>query len=224
MKSTTQPARPAASMTPARPAASAAIFSSQNSAPSTAYLAHVRSRLLGDALLTPLRDALADLPSTWDALALARPDAAAQLRDARQRVQGFAAWLETGVSAPLEADAGGLVALPLLLAIQTVQYLDHLWQSARPHADYLRGVGAGGGIHGYCVGLLAAVVVASTADERELVARAAAGVRLAFAIGAFGDLTEAASSTWTTLALRLKQGSEQEERELLVKFPGVSET
>ncbi|KAF7562621.1 hypothetical protein G7046_g1520 [Stylonectria norvegica] len=208
-----------ASKTVSRPAISAAIFSPQSSSPKPSYLAHVRSRLLEEPLLKPLRDAITETPETWDSLASSRKGTK-WAQDGRQRLERLSAWLETGVSEPIELDTSGLVTLPLLTTIHMVQYLDYLHQTSRTHSDFLELL-RDGGVQGYCIGLLSAIIVATAADEQELAQRAAAGIRISLAIGAFGDLAEASSTTeWTTLAIRLRHGSKKEEEELLQRFPG----
>ncbi|KPM34019.1 hypothetical protein AK830_g12558 [Neonectria ditissima] len=202
-------------------AVSAAIFSPQSNPPKPQYLSDIRSRLLQDAALKPLKDAILGLPQTWDSLASWRQEMSS-LQNARQRVQSLAQWLESGVSEAIESDTSGLVTLPLLTTIHMVQYLDYLRQTQCTHAEFLDSL-KNGGVQGYCIGLLSAVVVATSANEEELLNRAAAGLRVALAIGAFGDLAEALSGgDWTTLAIRLRQGDKAEEEELLRRFPGVS--
>ncbi|KAF7554686.1 hypothetical protein G7Z17_g2695 [Cylindrodendrum hubeiense] len=103
-----------------------------------------------------------------------------------------------------------------------VQYIDYLQQTGCTHSDFLDSLKEGG-VQGYCIGLLSAILVATSADEYELLAHAAAGIRISLAIGAYGDLAEATSGTeWTTLAIRLRLGDEEEEENILRRFPGVS--
>ncbi|KAK7430455.1 hypothetical protein QQZ08_002974 [Neonectria magnoliae] len=202
-----------------RPAVSAAIFSPQSNPPKPQYLGYIRSRLLDDSALKPLKDAIATLSATWDSIVSTRQEMS-NLQTARQRVQNLAQWLETGDSEAIESDKSGLVTLPLLTTIHMVQYLDYLRQTGHTHSKCLDSL-KDGGVQGYCIGLLSAVVVASSTDEEELLNRAAAGIRVAFAIGAFGDLAEALSGTeWTTLAIRLRHGEKAEESELLERFSG----
>lgn len=208
------------STTRPRPTISAAIFSPQSNPPGSSYLAHVRCRLLEEPLLKPIRDAITSLPDTLLSLESFQQGFEG-LPNGRRRVQALAAWLTTGDSEAVEADSSGLVTLPLLVTIHMVQYLDYLQHTARTHSETLDAL-KDGGVQGYCMGLLSAVVVASSADEQEVGQYGATGVQLALAIGAFGDLAELASTTgWTTFAIRLRQG-EDDEADLLTRFPGVS--
>nr|BAZ95871.1 polyketide synthase [Fusarium sp. NBRC100844] len=203
-----------------RPAISAAIFSPQSNPPKPSYLAHVRSRLLEEPLLKAIRDAIASLPETLQSLESFQQGIEG-LQDGRQRVQNLADWLSTGSSEAIESDMSGLITLPLLTTIQMVQYLDYLQHTSRTHSETLDSL-KDGGVQGYCIGLLSAVIVASSTDEQELVQHTATGIRLALAIGAFGDLAELSSTLgWTTLAIRLRQGGEDDEAELLKRFPGT---
>ncbi|KAH8900522.1 polyketide synthase [Thozetella sp. PMI_491] len=209
-----------ASIAPSSHAASAAIFSSQSSPPSTSYLAHIRSELLQNEVLAALREALLGLPTVWNSIASSRLSMS-HMRQGVHQAQALADWLKTGNSDQIVSEASGLITLPLLTTIHIVQYLDHLRQSSRSHSEYLHGL-KDGGVQGYCIGLLSAIIVASSANEQDLIARAADGIRLSFAIGVFGDLAQASSaSSWITLALRLKQGSEDEEADLFKRFPGA---
>ncbi|PSR83579.1 hypothetical protein BD289DRAFT_467698 [Coniella lustricola] len=205
-----------------RPAPSAAIFSPQSAAPTSTYLNHIRSRLNQDALLRPLHEAITALPQAWETLAPSkRVLPCFQL--ASQQTQQLVDWLDETTDRPaaVEAISSAAVTLPLLVTIHIVQYLDYLSQSSIRHAEFLESLQLGG-VQGYCVGLLSAITVASAPDENTLLRHAAAAIRAAFAIGVFGMYAEAiTSNTWTTLAIRLKQGSEEEERKLVQEFPGA---
>lgn len=206
------------------PAISAVIFSPQNSCPSSSYLAHVRSRLLGDGFIDALRETITlGLLKTWDSFASSQQDTT-YLKHARQRIQNLSNWLETGESEAVQEDTSGLITLPLLVTIHTVQYLDFLRHASISHSQFLESLKNGrGSIQGYCMGLLSAIIVASSAHEQALVERAAAGIRLALIIGAFGDLAgDSANTSWTTLAIRLRQGSQEEEEAIIRAFPGVN--
>lgn len=198
---------------------SAAIFSPQSSAPKSAYLTHIRSRLVEVTVLKPLLDALVGLPETWHTLSSSRQDLAA-LKGARRLVQTFPDWIQTGKSETLESDLSGIITLPLLITIQIVQYFDYLKKTGNSHADLLKHLQYGG-VQGYCIGLLSAIVVASSKTEEELAKNAATAVRIALGIGAFGDVGQGTSSSEpTTLVIRLKTPGNGED--LVRRFPGVS--
>lgn len=206
-------------MSTSRAAITAAIFSPQSSPPKPEYLSHIRSRLLDEPLLKSLADAILDLPAIWETLVSARQPMA-DMADAPRLVKCFPAWIETGQSEILESDMSGVVTLPLLTIIHIVQYLEYLQQTGMTHSDFLDGVREGG-IQGYCIGLLSAVIVACSEDEEDVVENAVAGIRLALGIGAFGDEGQMASTTESnTLAIRLRNPGD--ERDILQNFPDVS--
>ncbi|KAK5991527.1 Non-reducing polyketide synthase ascC [Cladobotryum mycophilum] len=199
-------------------AISAAIFSPQGNAPKSSYLSHVRTRLLQEPALKPLLDAVVALPETWRSLATSRQDVA-RLRDGRQLIQSFPDWIETGKSDIFESEMSAMITLPLLITTQVVQYFEYLKKTGSSHSELLESL-QDGGIQGYCIGLLSAVIVASARDERELAKFAATAIRIALAIGAFGDLGESSPKTESnTVAIRLRNKGDGEE--LVQKFPGA---
>jgi Starter unit:ACP transacylase in aflatoxin biosynthesis len=199
-------------------AVSAAIFSPQSSPPKRSYLARVRSELLQEELLKPLLDAVLGLPETWHIFASSREDIA-NLENGLRYTRSFSDWIETGESNILETAMSGIVTLPLLTIIHIVQYFQYLKRIGSRHSQFLRTL-HDGGVQGYCIGLLSAIIVASSKDERELVKNAAAGIRISLGIGAFGDIGETSSTPGlTTMVIRVRRKSEGEE--IVEKFPGV---
>ncbi|KAI5917195.1 hypothetical protein F4810DRAFT_718129 [Camillea tinctor] len=101
-----------------------------------------------------------------------------------------------------------MMTLPITNIIQIIQYLNYLgYSKMTDHASILRSVGAGGGIQGFCAGLLSAIAVASGTSEEEVAELAATSVKLAFCIGAYVDLDQlkhGESSRSSNLAIRLK--------------------
>jgi acyl transferase domain-containing protein/acetyl esterase/lipase/aryl carrier-like protein len=200
----------------ARPTTSAAIFSPQNSAPKRSYLAYIRSRLNEDATLAPLLDAIVSLPETWRALLAAKP-AMAEVKDGARLVQAFVDWMRLGSTDILESDMSGLVTLPLLTIIHVVQYVEYLRSTGCTQLELLESFD--GGVQGHCIGLLSAIIVASSANEAELIDRAVAGLRLSLTIGAFGDFGEITSNLKsTTMVFRLRSISAAED--IVRAFPG----
>ncbi|KAI9152369.1 polyketide synthase [Paramyrothecium foliicola] len=196
---------------------SALVFSPQTSAPKRLYLAQVRSRLLRNPSLKLLKDAITQLPETWTALVASQSDLAL-LEDAHRVTQSFSSWIKNGESKILESNKSGIATLPLLTIIHIVQYFEYLQYMSYGHRELIESLP--GGIQGHCIGLLSAMLVASSSSEEELIERAVAGIRLALAIGAFGDLAESYSDqSSTTVVLRLKGVDEGEK--IVKSFPGV---
>ncbi|KAF6842710.1 polyketide synthase [Colletotrichum musicola] len=201
---------------------SAAIFSPQSSPPPTTHLAYVRVRLREDPRLKSLRDAVVQLPETWQALAssgqgISLPDAAIRA------LHSFPRWIENGESDVLECDMSGIVTLPLLTIIHIVQYLCYLEATGLTHSEFLRSVELGG-VQGYCIGLLSAVIVASSKNEQEVVQHAVTGICIALGIGAFGDLNQvwsASGSTSGSNTLQISLRKPNDVDEMLRKFPAA---
>jgi hypothetical protein len=176
-------------------------------------------RLLEEPILKPLAEAVIGLPAAWRTLASARPDVSS-ITHAAKLLQEFPDWIRTGKSDILTSDMSGLVTLPLLTIIHIVQYFDYLQRTRLSHSDFLRSVQAGG-IQGYCIGLLSAMIVASSKDEEHVVQNAAAGLRLSLGMGALGDQGHnTADSERITMAIRLRNLGD--DKEITKRFPGVS--
>ena len=199
--------------------ASAAVFSPQSTAPKPTHLAHIRARLLEDDLLKPVKEAVVSLPKTWRALVSKQPELGKN-RKASDLIEAFPSWIEDGKTEVLETDMSGLITLPLLAVIHIVQYLDYIQRLGISHSEFLESVESGG-VQGYCIGLLSAIVVSSAEDEEALIQHAAHGIRLSLAIGAFGDIGSSPDEVDSnTLQVRLRNAGSEED--LVARFPGVS--
>ncbi|KAL2130202.1 hypothetical protein VTI74DRAFT_6769 [Chaetomium olivicolor] len=121
-----------------------------------------------------------------------------------------------------------MVALPITILTHIVQYLSVLEHSgeAFDHKSVLQSVSAGGGIQGFCAGLLSALAVASGRTEGEVVALAATSISLAFCMGAYVDLDQAGNegggSCYTSLAVRWRAPTTCEDiQQILLNYPGT---
>lgn len=133
----------------------------------------------------------------------------------------MAEWFKTGKSAAIAYSMSGILTLPMLVIIQICQYFQYLELHGITHAQFLAQLRAGGGVQGYCGGLLPAIAIACSRDEAEVVENAAKAARIALAIGAYGELGDDESVPGaTTIVVRLKRPGQGEE--ILQKFPGVS--
>ncbi|OBR09777.1 Polyketide synthase [Colletotrichum higginsianum IMI 349063] len=206
---------------PSNTTLSAAVFSPQSSPPPSTHLSYIRTRLLEDPSLEPLKDAIVNLPETWQTLTASRQDVS-RLELASKAIGSFPQWIETGESDVLEQDMSGIITLPLLTTIHIVQYLSFIRGAGLSHSDFLRSVVQRGGVQGYCIGLLSAVIAAASRDEQELVQHAVAGLHLSLAIGAFGDLgqaSSASSSPSSTRTLQISLRNHDDVHEILGRFP-----
>ncbi|XDG08964.1 hypothetical protein ABKA04_008579 [Annulohypoxylon sp. FPYF3050] len=109
-----------------------------------------------------------------------------------------------------------MMTLTITVVIHTIQYLKYLESAELPvdHASLLGSVSAGGGIQGFCAGLLSALAVASGTTKEEVAELAATSVNLAFCIGAYVDLDQLSNgdmSRSSNLAIRLKPPMTQDD-------------
>ena len=117
--------------------------------------------------------------------------------------------------------------MPLTIISHITQYISYLRQFGEPltHESIIKGVAVGGGIQGFCIGLLSALAVASAKTEDDVGYFAAIAFRLAFCIGAYVDFDQrqGGNAKASTLALRWKASTTLEDIELLLsRYPDVS--
>lgn len=197
---------------------SAVVFSPQNVAPKREHLDFIRASLNRHNTLSPLRDALLNLPETWKLFANIRPEIAT-LKQGNIYTKIFSKWIQSGETSELEQTRSGIVTLPLLTALHIVQYYEYLQASGIRHVELLRTIQ--GGVQGYCIGLMAALVVATSENETDLVNNAAAAIRITLGIAAVGEIgCESSNPCSTTMAVRLRKGTEADE--ITRAFPQVS--
>lgn len=199
--------------------ASCAVFGPQSKAPGSRYLDEVFSYIQKKKVLTPLTEAVIHLQdNVWIKLAQSNDDIA-NLSQGPLHIQNLSTWITTGDSSKIANCMSGIVSLPLLVIIQTSQYLQYLDYCCLSHLELLEQLREGG-IQGYCGGLPAATAIACSKNEAELVAHSAIAVRIALAIGAYGELGDDESEPGaTTIVIRLKRAGQGEE--LIARFPGV---
>ncbi|CAI6241465.1 unnamed protein product [Periconia digitata] len=198
---------------------SVGVFSPQSKAPTAAYLNSIHTFLTSTSYLQPFVDAISRLEQTWQILANHRKDIAA-LKQGPCYMKSFTDWIATGDSGPIAGHMSGIFALPLLTIVQTCQYLQYLEARQVSHAEFQESLNRGGGIQGYCGGLLPAVAIACSSNEDEVVTNAITSMRIALGIGAYGEIGDDESIPGpTTIVLRLKRPEQGEE--LVKKFPGA---
>lgn len=184
---------------------SAVIFSPQNIAPKSEYLKNILYILNENEALKPLREAVFELSDTWETFASSCPEIAA-LKHGKRYTESFAKWIESGETSELESNPSGIIALPLLVVIHIVQYFQYLECTGIQHSDLLQRIRSGG-VQGYCMGLMAAFVLAVSETEIDLVQNAASAVRITLGIAAYGEIgCDPTNRCSTTMAVRLKTG------------------
>jgi hypothetical protein len=161
--------------------------------PDHQQLHHLRNTLHHNASLQPILDAIRSLGTLWSQLqgqgsnleSIGGLSAAARLSE----------WID-GRDIPLGDQKRNILTMPMTVVAQIVQYFNYLERAGTDihHASILENVAAGGGIQGFCAGLLSALSVASGSTKEEIGKYAGTSVKLAFAVGA--------SSTWTRTETR----------------------
>ncbi|KAL8898072.1 MAG: hypothetical protein Q9207_006888 [Kuettlingeria erythrocarpa] len=134
--------------------------------------------------------------------------------------EALAVWIDTSDSGSIATGMSGSLTLPLLTIIQICQYVQYLEIMQISHGE-MQHLTRDGGVHGYCGGMLPAVAVAASANENELVQNACTALRVAFAIGIYGDLgDEHLDNGPTNMVVRLERAGQGEE--IIRSFPGAS--
>lgn len=204
---------------------SALVFSPQNAAPNKKCLDLIRSILNNhEAALKPLQKAVLRLPETWELITNSMPELASLKTRGISYTKSFSTWLELGATEELENNRSGIVALPLLIIIHVAQYYEYLRVTGISHSDLLHAIRKNhGSVQGYCIGLVVALVVATSKNETELIENAAAALRITLGIAAFGELgCDATNPGPTTMAVRLRDGIDADE--ITHMFPQVVTT
>lgn len=198
---------------------SAAVFCPQNRPPTVDYLKQIRDDLCGNTFLAPFVQAILDLKSTWDLYSESNP-AIARLIQGPRHVQQLHDWIANNDAAPLVETLSGIVVLPMLTIIHITQYFQYLDALGISHATFLDHIQPGG-TQGLCGGLLAAMAIAVSCNEKEVVKHASVSLRLALCIGLCGELGDDPSHLGsTTVVLRTKEVGQAEE--IIARYPGVS--
>lgn len=200
--------------------ASVAVFCPQSKAPGESYLNELQSFLRRSKYLQPFIQDILDLKDVWTILAKEREEIA-DLGQGLRYMHKLSEWINTGKSSQIASCMSGILSLPLLVVIQICQYFQYLELHGMSHSQFMAQLRAGGGIQGYCGGLLPAIAIACSKDEAEVVKNAAIAARIALAIGAYGELGDDESVLGaTTIVVRSKRAGQGDE--LVKKFPGVS--
>lgn len=201
-------------------APSVAFFCPQSKAPTEAYLTQLQKYLTQNSRLQPLLEAIISLKDTWATLCNEYADIA-KVTTGPQHVLNLERWVTEGISGPVSKSMSGILSLPLLVVIHICQYFQWLEIHNLTHAEVLQSLKSGGGAQGYCGGLPTAFAIACAEDEENVVRLAGKALRLALAMGAFGQLGDDESVPGvTTIAVRLK--SSQQGSELIRDVPEVS--
>ena len=200
--------------------ASVAVFCPQSKAPEGSYLKQLHSFIHGRDYLKPLVENVVGLQDVWTILASQRDDFADMSQGARH-MQNLSRWITTGDPSQIVNVMSGILSLPLLVVIQVCQYFQYLELQGLSHSQFMEQLRTGGGIQGYCGGLLPAMAISCSENETDVVKNAGIAARIALAIGAYGELgDDEAIPGATTIVVRTKRAGQGDE--LIQRFPGVS--
>lgn len=170
--------------------------------------------------------AVRELPLLWNELSKQDPRLHSIAGEAA--ADQLAQWTRGAGTPQIVDDKGNITRMPLTTIAHIVQYVNYLRQGDEPlsHESITQSVAPGGGIQGFCIGLLSALAVASGKSEDDVGHFAATSVRLAFCVGAYVDLDHyhnGADSKASTLAVRWKAPTTLEDiQRLLSRHPDVS--
>lgn len=194
--------------------------------PDADRLQQLRIALREQPSLKPIVEAIYQLPLLWKALESREPGLKAVA--GKPAADQLAEWI-TGTNNIQHVDEKrNLMIMPMTIITQIVYYFSYLGQSggAFHHGSVLESVAAGGGIQGFCTGLLSAIAVASGKNQEDTGNFAATSVKLAFCIGAYVDLDQCrdgGASKDSTLAVRWRTPTTLENiQRLYLNHPNVS--
>ncbi|VUC29968.1 unnamed protein product [Clonostachys rosea] len=204
----------------ARKPPSLAVFCPQTRAPQEDYLSKLRTFICSNRYLRRLVVHIQRLSETWEVLAHEREDIAT-LAEGPKHVQALSDWITHGHSKAVANGVSGILCMPLLTIVEISQYFQFLEAWDMSHSEVLSQLqeGRGGGVQGYCAGLLPAFAVATSRDEDEIIERTAIAIRVGLVIGACTELGDDMTvDGTTTLVVRLKYGGQADD--IVNLFPG----
>ena len=194
--------------------------------PASDRLDQLRNALQHHKCLESIVKAFQELPLLWRALSSQDPTLNSIAGEAA--ADHLTQWITgTGV-AQIAEDKDNITRMPLTTTAQIVDYISYLRHRDEPlgHESVMKSVAAGGGVQGFCIGLLSALAVASGTTEDDVGRFAADSVRLAFCIGAYVDVDRHLNGDdfkASTLAIRWKSPTTLEDiQRLLSRYPDVS--
>ena len=195
-------------MTPTRDERpSPAVFGPQSKRPKRKALRNLWLFLRQERAAQPVRDTISSLLHLSPVFE--SDSSVSELKPGLTALQCLSDWIANGNLDLISDITRGAVVFPLLLAFHVASYIQYLRRTGIAHGDLLDAIAdAGGGIQGFCVGFLAAVTVAGSTDERDLVDRVCDAIKLSMAIGFYSDLEAYASGKQRMEVVRYKNASQ----------------
>ncbi|KAF1964890.1 hypothetical protein BU23DRAFT_604520 [Bimuria novae-zelandiae CBS 107.79] len=191
-----------------RPQHTLLLFGPQTPRHSSSRLSELWNTINSEPKLAFLGEIVKELPSLWENTVLSSCPDLRRLTHASEQIQQLVRFFETGAMDTFTTERPcELLLVPLTVVSQIVEYIS---------------LDREGNVQGFCVGFLAAAVVASSSSTSDLERYAATAIRLALCIGALIDIDEREqlgnrSLTWSA---RWTSGTEEKHfRETLASFP-----
>lgn len=200
------------------------LFGAQSTRFSREQLSRLRDATEQDAGLQYFRDVVKNLPTIWPDIVQACPSfaripAADALADLHRVIQD-------GVL-PSNTESKNVLFVPLTVLSQLVDFWSigqktgsQKFTKMAPRGSELSDV------QGFCIGFLAAIVVACSKDAADFQRLSSIVLHLAVCIGAAVDLDEASSSDpldcFVSFAVRFESTSKEQFEQTLRKYPEVS--
>ena len=189
----------------------------QTSLPSTQYLTRAQQTLAGNPRLAGFVDAINDLPRTWSTLI--KTDERLQAVSGRETIEALQQFVERGRFPKTPEASNNTLFSSLTVIFEIAEYFNFL-ESDNSHAEVLKTAGSAG-IQGFCTGFLTAAALACSKDDDEIIRNASVALRLAFAVGAFVDLTATSEEVACLTARWRDNNGEHHVAEVLKHYPAV---
>ena len=152
--------------------------------------------------LEPVRRAISELPDLWKSI---------QVRDpSLKAISGLAAaerltsWASSERDTTFDSTQSNILGFPLTIISHLCNYLTYLQQNGLSHPSLLDHNRRAAGMQGFCAGLLSALAVASSDDERKIGIHGALSVYLAFIVGAYVESDALVHGQTRCVAVRWK--------------------
>jgi hypothetical protein len=189
------------------------VFGPQTNLPSYEVLAELRQDLIDNPQMNGLLKAIRDLPNFWQTVTGFDPTLS-QIQGT-EHLGDLLQWIDNGVLPQHLKSLPNISALPLTVTMQVLLYIRYLneLQIENPHQKVLQHI-QGGGIQGFCVGFLTALVVNCSENENDIAEVGATAIRLAVCVGAYVDqdsLLGDPPNQSSCIAVRWRTGFEETE-------------
>ena len=201
------------------------VFGPQITLPPAEHLSRLRLVLVNNHRLRGLLTAIKDLPNLWRTLVQLNPELSRV--PGSQFLDDINEWIDNGDFPVRSPELHPNVLLtPLTVIVHIIEYFNYLESSETvvSHSQVINSV-QDGGIQGFCIGLLAAIALACSQNEEEIIELGAVALRIALCIGAYVDLDGRFASPpheTSCLSARWSQPVEKDHiLSILEQYPGV---